>query len=354
MTPDREPTRDAPTLSVVVPVHNAPENLARALAGLEASTAEHELVLVDDASDDERTLELLREARESGRARVVRLDVNGGPAVGRNRGSREATGEVLVFIDSDVVVEPQTLAKFRDLFRDEPDVEAAFGSYDDRPACKGVVTEYRNLLHHYVHTTGPSDATTFWTGCGAIRKATFERHGGFDEERYDRPAIEDIELGMRVVAGGGRIRLDPTIRCKHLKRWSLVEMVKVDVTCRAIPWTRLLIDRPGTGGDLNLESKQKACVALVFLALGALVLGPLAALLDARVPPALGPAVAAVCLVPVLAINRGLYAVFWRHGGPLFFVAGIALHLFYFLYAGLAFLWVHATHRRAEPRPSAS
>jgi len=241
-------------------------------------------------------------------------------------------------------VEPRTLERMREVFVRDPGLAALFGSYDDRPASRGTVTEYRNLLHHWVHQNGPAEASTFWAGCGAVRRDAFQRLGGFDTARYDRPAIEDIELGMRIRADGGRIRLCPEIQVKHLKRWRLWEMVKVDVTCRAIPWTRLLIDRPGTGGDLNVEAGQKLCVALVFLALGALAAAPL-------VPPLLF--VPPLALLPVLWINRGLYALFLRHRGPLFAAAGVGLHLFYFLYSGLAFVYAHATHgsyrRRSQP-----
>jgi hypothetical protein len=227
----------------------------------------------------------------------------------------------------------------------EAGVAALFGSYDDRPASPGTVTEYRNLLHHWTHQNGPSEASTFWAGCGAIRREVFRRVGGFDAELYDRPAIEDIELGMRIRAAGERIRLCPEIQVKHLKRWRLLEMIRVDVTCRAIPWTRLLIDRPGTGGDLNLEPGQKACVVLVFLSLGALA--------GALVWPWLLLAPLAL-LAPVLWINRSLYALFLRHRGPLFAVAGVGLHLLYYLYSGVAFLYAHFTHGSSKRSQAAA
>ena len=326
-----------PSLTVIVPMYNAPENLERCLAALRASsTDDFELIISDDCSPDERAIAL---AKESG-ARYHRMSENGGPGIARNAAAQLATGDVLVFVDSDVLVHVDTLEKIRTVMADES-VASLFGSYDDRPAARGIVTEYRNLLHHWTHTTGPPEATTFWAGCGAIRRDVFQRHGGFDDG-FRRPSIEDIELRMRMHAAGDRILLRPEIQCTHLKRWSFVEMVRVDVTCRAIPWTHLLIDRPGTGGDLNVESSQKLCVVFVYLAW----LTPLPAAL--LLPPELKWIAAALplaCLAGVAWINRALYGFFFKGRGLGFGIIAVLLHLFYFVYSGAAFAWAQVTHR---------
>jgi glycosyltransferase involved in cell wall biosynthesis len=322
---------------VVVPAFNAPAYLERCLKALAASSVPFELILVDDASSDAAALELI--ARSG--ARVVRQEKNGGPAVARNAGARVATGELLVFIDSDVVVGPETLAQLARVFVDEPEVDACFGSYDAAPDAKSTVSSYRNLLHHYVHQTGPRDATTFWAGCGALRRAVFLDLGGYDE-RFARPSIEDIELGMRLREAGHRIRLAPWIQVKHLMRWRFAEMVRVDVNCRAIPWTRLLIERPGTGGDLNLARAQKLCVVAAFLSLGAL---PLALALGLLGHGWWWFLAAPACWLPIFWINRGFYALLARERGVSFLLAGVALHLLYYLYGGIGFLWAKLTHQ---------
>lgn len=330
-----------PRLTVVVPFHDNAGQLELCLAALAASTVEHELICVDDASRDPRAIE----AAERATRHCVRLESNSGPAVARNAGAKLASGDTLVFVDSDCVVTPRTLEQIRDALAAEPGVSAVFGSYDDAPASSGLVTEYRNLLHHWTHHNGPREASTFWAGCGAIRKSAFDAVRGFDE-RYRRPSIEDIELGMRLRAAGHRIVLLPHIQCKHLKRWRLLDMVVVDVTRRAIPWTRLLMERPGVGGDLNLEWKQKLCVVLVFLALA--WLAAMAWLAPQTLHPAwLGLSLAA--LAPVLWINRGLYGLFARRKGALFMLAAVPLHLLYFVYGGLAFAWTRALHRPQRP-----
>jgi len=327
-----------PEITVIVPFHDKPEQLERCLAALRASSEPFELVAVDDASRGARAGELARTHAD----RVIRLERNSGPAAARNAGARHARGALLVFIDADVVVEPDTLARMRRELAAEPGAAALFGSYDDDPAERSTVSYYRNLLHHHVHHTGPREASTFWAGCGAIRKVDFDAVQGFDEG-YRVPSIEDIELGMRLVASGRRVLLVPAVRCKHLKRWGLVDMVQIDITRRAIPWAKLLIDRPGTGGDLNLAWKQQLCVALVLLATLAVPLALALAPLRAMWAPLWLPL---ALLTPVLAINRSLYALFLERRGLLFALAGFWLHQLYFFYGGLAYAWVRVTHRR--------
>ncbi|MCH8154520.1 MAG: glycosyltransferase, partial [Proteobacteria bacterium] len=113
----------------------------------------------------------------------------------RNRGALKASGEFLAFIDADVVVHDDTLARMVAAFGANPGVAGVFGCYDDSPDDSGFISQYKNLAHRYVHQDSHGEVPTFWSGCGAIRRSVFIEFGGFDEERYPRPAIEDIELG---------------------------------------------------------------------------------------------------------------------------------------------------------------
>ncbi len=90
---------------------------------------------------------------------------------------------------------------------------------------------------------------------------------GFDES-YERPAIEDIELGYRLRMAGRKVLLDKGLQVKHLKRWTFWGLVKTDVLDRGIPWTELILRDRCMPNDLNLELSQRVSVALAFLLLG--------------------------------------------------------------------------------------
>jgi glycosyltransferase involved in cell wall biosynthesis len=248
------------SLSIIIPVHNAQSNLGSCLRDLtESATAYAECIVVDDGSTD-RSAET---ARRFG-ATVLSTKRRKGPAHARNLAATVAKGDILVFLDSDVCVYPDTLSRILEAFREDPELDALIGSYDDSPECKDFISQYKNLMHCFVHQHSRRRACTFWSGCGAIRRKVFLEHAGFDES-YDRPAIEDIELGYRLSMTGRKVILDKDVLVKHLKRWTFWSLLKSDILDRGVPWTELILRDRCMPNDLNLELSQRVSVALAFV-----------------------------------------------------------------------------------------
>ncbi len=342
-------TGPAPLVSVIVPVHNGTQVLPQTLAALAATDFPRdlwELIVIDDASTDD-TIGLAAEHADT----VIRLTGRPhGPSYVRNRGAEMARGEILVFIDADVCVHSDTLRRFAWAFADQPDVAAIFGSYDDSPAAPGLVSQYRNLLHHYMHQISAGDAETFWAGCGAIRRSVFRDVGMYNEWFFSRPQIEDIELGHRLRDAGHRIQLRPEIQGTHLKRWTLRNVLTTDLKDRGVPWTRLLIQRgqATASQSLNLRPKERLCTAAVWLAL----LPPIAALVS-RNPRWLW--VSAVLVAGVLLANLPLYRFFARVRGVFFAIGILPMHLMYYILNGISvFIAVILHHTIGDPQPAAS
>src|SRR5207245_252261 len=107
--------------------------------------------------------------------------------------------------------------------------------------------------------------TTFWTGCGAIRRRDFIDHGGFDPGLYRRPAIEDIELGYRLTRSGCKILLARDVQATHLKRWTLWNVIKTDIFQRGVPWALLMKRSRVAQAELNVKPGQKVCVGVAGL-----------------------------------------------------------------------------------------
>jgi glycosyltransferase involved in cell wall biosynthesis len=315
------------TLSVVIPVWNGRTHLEHCLQALAASTRKpDEIIVVDDGSTDGSAAV----ARAFG-AKVV--GVAGGPfgpAMARNRGVSASYGAIIVFIDCDVVLHSETLSLMERKFLSERDAAAVFGSYDDRPSEAGLTSGYRNLMHHHVHQQSQHEASTFWSGCGAIRRDAFEAANGFDET-YRWASIEDIELGLRLRRGGHRLLLCPEIQGTHRKRWNFWQMIETDVFRRAVPWTKLLLSQGSLPNDLNLrvENRVSAIAAwgLIFL----LMFG-------AANLRALGAAI--IPVATLLLCNWSLYRVFYRRRGFLFALGAIGLHWLHYLYSSAAFVIV--------------
>ena len=312
------------TLSVIIPVHNGGDKFRCCLASVAAAVpAPAEIIVVADGDSDGAW----RAAEEFG-ARIVRLAETGGPARARNAGAQAARSELLVFFDADVVVAPDALAQIADAFAGEPGLAAVFGSYDDAPAETNFLSQYKNLFHHYVHQTSRAEASTFWAGCGAVRREIFLAVGGFDET-YRQPSIEDIELGYRLRRAGHAIRLRPSLQVKHLKRWTAGSLLRADVALRAVPWTELIQRDKQFINDLNLTWSARAAVMLAYLAL-------LELLAAARWPWLL--VLAAASWVAGLALHAGLLQFFRKKRGFGFALAAAPWVWLYDLYSGLGFV----------------
>lgn len=286
-----------PWLSVIVPATDSPATLQRCVDAIRAATDSPDQVIVVDSPP------------------------GSGPAAARNAGAGRADGTLLAFVDSDVVVHADAFERIRAAFAEDPSVVAVFGSYDDSPADGGLVSIFRNLLHHWIHHSSAGRATTFWAGLGAVRADAFREAGGFDARRFGAPSVEDIELGLRL-ARSGTIRLDPRIQGKHLKRWGLRSMAMTDLVYRGAPWVALMLARGRSSFRLNVSARHLAGTALCLAALALAVAGAFAA--------------SALLLVLFVAVNGPLYRLLLRRGGIRAASAGFFLHVLHSVIALLA------------------
>jgi len=304
------------SLSVVIPATDARATLDRVVAAVRrAADAPEELIVID-------------QPRELG------------PAAARNLGSRRASGDVIVFVDADVEVHEDAFTRIRASFAGDADLAAVFGSYDDNPEDGGIVSDFRNLLHHHVHHQDAGIATTFWAGLGAIRRDVLLELDGFDEMRFPHPSVEDIELGMRLHVRGCRVILDPAIQGKHLKDWTLVAMVRTDLLRRGVPWLRLVLEKRSGATALNLGWSHRIGTGASLLLLVGLV---------RRKVWFVGSTLAFL-----IVLDRQFYRLLLRRRGLKLAVAGVPLHFVHRLTAAAAVPIALIAHLRASSRAKKS
>jgi hypothetical protein len=285
-------------ISTIIPATDRPATLDAALAAIRAAAEPPEEIIVVD--------------EPAGR----------GPAGTRNDGAQQSSGEILVFVDSDVEVHADAFTRIRRAFEAEPDLAAIFGSYDDDPRAGGIVSDFRNLLHHHVHHAGAGPAATFWAGLGAVRRDAFVDVGGFDESRFPRASIEDIDLGARLHAAGRRITLDPRIQGTHLKRWTLRTMVQTDLLGRGVPWVELILSRRADATALNLGWRHRSSTLASLILIGSIARRrPCGTLLG---------------LVTLGALNWSFYRLLLHRRGRLHAAVGVALHAVHHVCAAAA------------------
>jgi GT2 family glycosyltransferase len=319
--PQRLPARL--TATVIIPFHRNLAHLALSLPAARRSMPDAEIIVAADGARDD-----CREIAAANNARVVEVPGPSGPACARNRAAWAATGDVLMFVDADVVVAPDALPGMLSFLANQPNVAGVFGAYDEDPPEPNFMSQYRNLAHSYVHQTGSRVAETFWAGLGAVRASAFRAVGGFDE-RFRRPSVEDIELGYRLSRAGFRLRLEPKFRGRHYKRWTLPGSVAIDIAARGIPWAQLLRKFHTMSNDLNTRIELRLSVVLAYLFVASLV---------AMIWTRWGGLGALVSLAVLVVLNYDYYLWFARKRGLWFAVRVIPAHVLHHLCNGLSFV----------------
>ena len=255
-----------PRISVIIPAFEAEEHLSACLRGLEEQTADpksYEVIVVDDHSLD-GTLDVARD----GGARTVQHESNRGAAAARNSGAQEARGELLLFLDSDVVPETGLIATVLELFPEglqRP--QAATGRYSATPANDTRFARYKALWTWYcwqqsAHQRGQS--SHIQGALAIIRADLFDELGGFDES-YQGGSVEDYEFSLRLRDAGVSILFDDRLEGRH--HFPDFKDCARNYWDRARMWTRLT---PSTRRFSSGQANPRAAAASLF-ALGSLV-----------------------------------------------------------------------------------
>jgi GT2 family glycosyltransferase len=318
------------TVSVIVPVYQGGQEFRECLDSLaRCSPPPHEIIIVADGENGS-TYSFVAEAGHE----LLVLESNSGPSVARNFGAENATGDILLFIDSDVVVQQNLIKKVLTGFESDSTVSAIIGSYDDRPAKPNFLSQYRNLLHHFVHQHAEESASTFWGACGAVKRDVFQALGGFSS-CFRKPSIEDIEFGYLLKKSGYMIRLDKDLQITHLKQWSFRSILYTDILRRAFPWSRLILAEKTLPNDLNVSIKARLCIIMAFL----LIFCMLSVCINRNALWGVTPIISLL-----LYLNKDFYLFLHKARGFLFMLASLPLHWLYFFYSGLALSAAIVTH----------
>jgi lipopolysaccharide/colanic/teichoic acid biosynthesis glycosyltransferase/glycosyltransferase involved in cell wall biosynthesis len=201
-----------PKISIIIPAKNAARNLKACLHALIHQDGlrfveDYEVILVNDGSSDE-TASI---GAEMG-IKVI-SQMNAGPAAARNAGAKSASGEILLFTDSDCVPQLDWCLQMLKPFAD-PDVVGVKGAYlclEQNPVARFVQQEFE---HKYTRMAKQPKIDFIDTYSAAYRKSIFLENGGF-EERFPVPSVEDQEFSFRLARKGYHLFFQPSARVYH-------------------------------------------------------------------------------------------------------------------------------------------
>ena len=265
------------TLSVVIPTYNEPERLETALNSLSQQDYPHEatqIIVVDDASphlDAERLhaavgplpLQLLRNEQNQGRARA------------RNAALQVASGDLVVFLDSDMTVGANFLRAHAE--RHQNHAEAVFVG-NIRFAEEIPSTSLTRYLEgrgvHRVDEDKPIPFNCFVTGNSSVRRSSLLRVGFFDEA-LTAYGGEDLELGYRLHLASIPLYYAPEALSHHHHLRSLEPLCRLMQTYGRKSIPILLNKHPELDAILRLDFVRASALSPRRLALQLALLSPI-------------------------------------------------------------------------------
>lgn len=185
---------------------------------------------MDDLSTD-NSIEIAREFL----CRIISVRRKSGPAAARNLGALNARGEILFFIDSDIIIEKDTLQKIVYAIENRA---AVTGMYARKPYLKKFFSLYHNYYAHRSQNETSNFTFMFHSSCGAIRKDVFQKINGFNEE-MKKPTVEDVEFGYRLMENGYKVYFDKGIKVIHFTNYTFLKLLK-SYFHKSKDWSELL------------------------------------------------------------------------------------------------------------------
>lgn len=210
-----------PLVSIIVPVKNGEMTLESCLRSVKRSYYKNiEVIVVDDHSTD-------ASAAIARRHHCTLLEVRDGKGANnaRNFGARHAKGDLLVFIDSDIVVARETILGIVETL-DDDQLDAVVGLYTAKHRHETFVSQYKNLWVRYSYMKSSPAIDWLFGAISGIKRPAFEKLGGFNADLLAQHGHDDLELGKRFARANLRIQLNMDIEVEHLKNYSVWSFIK--------------------------------------------------------------------------------------------------------------------------------
>jgi glycosyltransferase involved in cell wall biosynthesis len=214
-------TSNTPFVSIVIPVKNGAGTLELCLRSIKRSYYKnYEVIVVDDHSTD-NTVDIAKRFQ----CAVVQAEGGKGANAARNLGAQQARGDVLMFLDADIVINRETILGIVETLEEEY-IDAVVGIYTAKHRHETFVSQYKNLWVRYSYIKSPAAIDWLFGAISGIKRPAFEKLGGFNTELLARHGHDDIELGKRFSRANLNIILNMDIEVEHLKHYTLSSFIR--------------------------------------------------------------------------------------------------------------------------------
>ncbi|HEB75849.1 MAG TPA: glycosyltransferase [Nitrospirae bacterium] len=215
-------SRETRKIDIIIPAFNAAGHIEECLDHIYASDYDNfQVTVVDDCSTDET----LNKVKAYPLVRVLKNPVNKGVSAARNHGINETDGDIVVFIDSDVLIPKQLLSQMLNSFERNPEVSIIQGRYDDTSYYKNTFSQYKHFIFSFRGLNPMDDgkyANYVHTACVAVLREVVE------EVRFNEDLTrgEDVDFGQRCAQKGFLIYVDRELTVRHKKKYTFASFTR--------------------------------------------------------------------------------------------------------------------------------
>lgn len=223
-----------PHLSVVVPAYNAEDSIEECLKAIRQSIyKDYELIIVDCGSKD-ATLSIAKKYAD----KVIELHKGPGRSQARTAGIRASRGDIIVNIDSDIVIRQDALTKIDNWFSKHQETDALTGLLSKEHPNTNFFSQYKNLYMHYIFRRLPEKITFLYGSIHALRREASRLYDS------DVKVADDTALGQRLISQGKRIAFLKGLEVVHFKRHNLFSFIKNDFQI-PFDWAKIFLKYKG-------------------------------------------------------------------------------------------------------------
>ncbi len=220
-------------ISIIIPTLNGASCLGKSLKAVTDSDYDNYEIIVSDcgSTDDTQTIAKKFDVR------LIEVG-NVGKGTARNKGVEAASGEIILFIDSDIVISVDALKRVSELFQANPQYDCINGVLSSESSDSGYFSQYKNLYMSYQFRQIPERIDFIFTSFTAMKREVF-----IPFEDTLKP--KDTEVGQRMVKEFNRfIYLDKTLQVTHLKKYNFLTFYQNDFI---VPygWAKIFLKQSG-------------------------------------------------------------------------------------------------------------
>ncbi len=310
-------------ISVIIPNYNGEATIGKCLEAAFASNyINFEVVVVDDCSDD-GSVDIIKQYP----CKLLSFDKRSGTSKARNTGAKNCSGEIVFFIDSDCLLQRDTLSIVNKTMSELAPDHIVGGTYAEVAYDDAFLNTFQAVWINYSETRKVIDPDYIAAHAMIMFKKTFDESLGFPEDFM--PIIEDVEYSHRLKRSGIKLIMNPAIEVRHIFDFTLSRSLR-NAYKKTAYWCLYSLHNKDLFSDSGTASAEfKTNVALYVLIL---LLMLISAFLNNFTLIALIP----VLVIINIILNRKLISAFIKAKGRVFaFFAFLYYSLLYPLPVGL-------------------